>query len=58
MLCLLANVNRDPKRCPRPFRPAEFHPLVRAEHDDGPDLKVKGVGIFKTVFIDNRMTNG
>lgn len=28
LLAMLANCNRDPKKRPRPYRPADFHPLT------------------------------
>jgi len=30
LMCLTANINRDPKRKPKPYAPADFHPLERA----------------------------
>ena len=31
MICLWANINRDPKVRREPFEPAEFHPFADAE---------------------------
>jgi hypothetical protein len=30
VLCLMANLNRDPKATPRPFTPADFDPHEKA----------------------------
>jgi len=30
LLAMIANVNRDPKRRPRPYRPSDFDPYARA----------------------------
>ena len=31
LAAMIANANRDPKKRPRPFQPAEFNPLVQAD---------------------------
>lgn len=36
LCCLIANANRDPKRRPSPFKPADFNPLAdRRAHRGG-----------------------
>ena len=42
VLAMLANVNRDPKRRPTAFTPAEFHPMsVKPTHADLPKIGVR-----------------
>lgn len=40
LMMLLANVNRDPKRHPQPFRVADFMPEVGTRREE-PDLAAK-----------------
>jgi len=49
VLAMLANVHRNPKKRPRPFTPAEFHPLI--EPQKAPAAKA-GIRTLKTIFVD------
>jgi hypothetical protein len=50
---MLANVHRDPKKG-RLFRPAEFHPMVKARNArTGPPLQ-GDIQMLKTLFVDRR----
>jgi len=49
LLAMTANVHRNPKKRPRPFTPAEFHPLLAP----GPRAILKaGIEILKRVFVE------
>jgi len=56
ILCLLANLNRDPKKH-RPFKPSDFTPFGKK-----PDLAVKdtamGFRAMKQIFVDNPVSQG
>lgn len=55
LLCVLYNVYRDTKKRPRPFTPADFHPLERGskkKESNGIPLAKTGIGILKQVFVD------
>lgn len=52
ILCLLANVNRDTKKKPTPFTPADFNPYAddrTAQRQSQPAIR-GGVGILKAIF--------
>ncbi|MBI5725922.1 MAG: hypothetical protein HZA50_18325 [Planctomycetes bacterium] len=49
LLAMLANVNRDPKKC-RAFRPEDFDPHERQKKPL--IVKNEGIDILKKVFID------
>lgn len=49
LLALTANVHRNPQKRPRPFSPAEFHPLLVP--DRRAVLKT-GIDILKRVFVE------
>jgi hypothetical protein len=49
ILAMLANVHRNPKKKPQPFKPSEFHPLVAS--DQSPLAKTP-VRTLKTIFVD------
>lgn len=55
LLAMLANVNRDPKRC-RAFRPEDFDPHERRERSERQRrsalIKGEGFAILRKVFID------
>lgn len=39
ILCsIIANANRDPKRCPQPFEPADFFASLESDPPDPEDL--------------------
>jgi hypothetical protein len=52
MLAMLANVNRDPRKG-RPFKPADFHPILSTKCPSGPPLK-GDIQMLKTIFVDGR----
>ena len=51
VLALIANTNRDKKRKPTPFVPADFDPWSKNR-----DVRIptKGVKVLKQVFVDSR----
>jgi len=51
ILALIANTNRDKKRKPTPFVPADFNPWSKKRDVRIP---VKGVRVLKQVFVDGR----
>jgi len=54
VLCaLIANVNRDPKRRPRAFRPADFDPYAK-EHEKPIPAGKRAFELMKQVFVDNQ----
>lgn len=47
LLAMQANVNRDPKKRPTPFSPAEFNPYAIAKKKRAPKMRMKDVkGMF------------
>jgi len=55
LLCLTANVSRDPKKH-RPFRPDDFDPYARqakGRTKAGIPLTVENLGMLKDVFVVN-----
>jgi len=54
LLALTANVNRDPKRRPRPFAADEFNPFAepdrRASPRGGIPITAENIDILKAVF--------
>lgn len=57
VIAVLVNLNRDPKKG-EPVGPDDFDPYVQHDRDTGvakePKIRV-GVGILKTLFVDNKM---
>ena len=53
VLALIANVNRDPKRQPRAFRPADFDPYAK-EHQRPAVATKRAFELMKQVFVDNQ----
>jgi hypothetical protein len=51
VLSLLANIHRDPKRS-RPYKPADFHPYLRARQSMS--REVVPITVLKQVFVDRR----
>ena len=51
VLCLLANVNRDPKKRPKAFQPADFHPYGGPRQKQGVPLTRKNIGLLKKIFV-------
>jgi len=52
VLCLIANVNRDPKKT-RAFKPDDFNPFA-AKQETGMSVTPENIGILKTVFVDGK----
>jgi len=51
-MCLLANINRDPKKRRDPYTPDDFNPMAdRTKRSEEPVMRA-GVEIFKRLFID------
>jgi hypothetical protein len=48
---VIANCNRDPKRRPKPWTPADFHPLMKEEEKAERPIEV-GINALK-VFVRN-----
>ena len=53
ILSMIANVNRDNKKSPRPFTFMDFHPLMTEEEkmDSRPTVDIK---VLKGLFTDGR----
>ena len=51
LLALLANIHRDRKRKPTPYRPADFNPHRRRSE---PARVRAPISVLKTVFVDRR----
>jgi len=52
VLCLIANVNRDPKKT-RAFRPQDFHPFAE-RRPQGIPITRDNFRMLKTVLVDRR----
>lgn len=42
----IANVNRDPKRTPEPFRPEDFMPFTEERTPDPADVAARAAALF------------
>ena len=42
--CMLANANRDPKQCPKPFLPSDVHPYRSDEDYESPAMSIEEFG--------------
>jgi hypothetical protein len=52
LLCaLMANIHRDPKKCPA-FKPTDFHPHERNARKTGIPITAGNIRILKEVFVD------
>ena len=49
LMALIANVNRDPRRC-RAFKPGDFNPYER-RRTEGITLTAANIGLLKQVFV-------
>ena len=49
LMALIANVNRDPRRC-RAFKPGDFNPYER-RWTEGITLTAANIGLLKQVFV-------
>jgi hypothetical protein len=47
-MALLANCNRDPKRKPAPFKPADFDPMI--ERPEPPALNRENIRLLKAAL--------
>jgi hypothetical protein len=55
LICsVLANCNRDPKKRPRPFSPAEFNPYMRKKHKDAILITKDNIHILREAFIGKK----
>ena len=54
VLAMIANVNRDPKKKPSPFNPADFNPYGR-KRKPGVAVTAQNMGILKRVFVDKHV---
>ncbi|HUU30836.1 MAG TPA: hypothetical protein VMY69_01895 [Phycisphaerae bacterium] len=52
LMALIANVNRDPRRC-RAFKPADFSPY-EARRSDGIRVTRENLRLLKQVFVDRK----
>lgn len=51
VMCLLANLHRDPRRHPRPYRMVDFHPYLAALRKPvRPDVDGRNWSTFKSLF--------
>lgn len=48
VLATLANIHRDPKKKPRPFRPSDFQPSTQPQ----PTPMKSSIHILKRVFVE------
>ena len=48
MMSLTANISRDPKRKPKPYSPADFHPLERARQ---PRAIPADITVLRDIFV-------
>ena len=55
VLALIANVNRDPKRQPRPFRPADFDPYASERSEKPIPAGKRAFELMKQVFVDSQV---
>lgn len=53
LMALLANVHRDPKKKPAPYKPADFHPLLHKKTERVEVGKQEGFHLLKQVFVAN-----
>lgn len=54
LMALLANVHRDPKKKPSPYKPADFHPRKEPRPRKHEQLEVdqkEGFRLLKQVFV-------
>ena len=49
LLCMLANIHRDPKKQRKPFEPREFHPIA-GQRKKRPEPIPADITILKKVF--------
>lgn len=59
VMALLANVHRDPKKKPSPYKPDDFHPLPRKAPRSRKSERVEvdkqeGFRVLKQVFVTGR----
>ena len=52
---VIANTQRDPKKKPKPYLPADFHPLMIARRKRKAKRRRVPITVLKDVFIDGRM---
>ena len=50
LMALVANANRDPKRKPTPFKPADFNPYA-LRRSSGLPLTADTIGVLRQVFV-------
>ena len=53
IVCMIANVNRDAKKRPRPFSPDDFNPMAEGSKKSGGDAIVitkENVGLLREAF--------
>lgn len=60
IVCMLANVNRDPKKRPRPFTPEEFNPLApgKGGHSGNGVIAVSdanGAAMMRAAFMGKKI---
>ncbi len=51
VMALLANVHRDPKKKPSPYKPADFHPLLPRKSERVEVGKQEGFRLLRQVFV-------
>lgn len=51
VMALLANVHRDPKKKPSPYKPADFHPLLPRKSERVVVGKQEGFRLLRQVFV-------
>jgi hypothetical protein len=51
LLALIANVHRDHRKKPSPYKPADFNPHLRRRE---PPVRKAPIEVLKQVFVDRR----
>jgi hypothetical protein len=49
VLAMLANLHRDQRKKPSPYKPADFHPHIRMKPAT---IQKVGIAVLKQIFID------
>ncbi len=54
LLAMMANVNRDRKKKPTPFKPADFNPYAAGTKKMGAAITSENIGMLKEIFTDTK----
>ena len=56
ILCLIANVNRDPKKS-RPYRPSDFNPYESRKYSDAVVVTKDNIDVLRNAFTGGKGVN-